>query len=101
MWCPELQALSRAESSLSVTVFAESFRRFNVAALRVSAESPVVDTAFTQGLAGQSVEIQTEGGPLQIHIADDFRVALTGPASEICSGILSSELLEILAHEQP
>jgi diaminopimelate epimerase len=66
-----------------------------------SSACAVAATAFKQGLAGQSVEIQTEGGPLQIHIADDFRVSLTGPASEICSGILSSELLEILAHEQP
>jgi len=41
-----------------------------------------------------------EGGSLLIEVTDDFRISMTGPASEICSGILSPDLLKILAHEE-
>jgi diaminopimelate epimerase len=65
-----------------------------------SSACAVAAAAFKQEFAGQTVQIQMEGGPLQIEIADDFRVSLTGPASEICLGTLSSDLLGIIAQVQ-
>jgi diaminopimelate epimerase len=61
-----------------------------------SSACAVAAAAFRQGLADRRVEIQMEGGSLQIEVTDNFRVFMTGPASEICSGILSSDLLKTL-----
>jgi hypothetical protein len=60
----------------------------------------VAAAAVKHGFADQRVQIQMEGGSLLIEVTDDFRISMTGPASEICSGILSPDLLKILAHEE-
>jgi diaminopimelate epimerase len=64
-----------------------------------SSACAVAAAAFKRGLTDQKVEIQMEGGSLQIEVTEDFRVFMTGPASEICSGFLSSDLLKTLAQE--
>lgn len=65
-----------------------------------SSACAVAAAAVKQGLSDQKVQIEMEGGSLQIEVTDEFRVFMTGPASEICSGILSSDLLEIIGQEQ-
>jgi diaminopimelate epimerase len=62
-----------------------------------SSACAVAAAAFKQGFVDQNVQIQMEGGSLRVEITLEFRVFLTGPASEICSGVLSSDLVEILA----
>jgi len=57
----------------------------------------VAAAAVKHKFTDQLVDIQMEGGSLQIAVTDNFRIFMTGPASEICSGILSSDLLKLLA----
>jgi len=43
-------------------------------------------TLATQGLAERSVRVDLLGGTLQIEVAQDGRVRMTGPAVEVFSG---------------
>jgi diaminopimelate epimerase len=43
-------------------------------------------TLATQGLADRSVRVDLLGGTLQIEVAQDGRVRMTGPAVEVFSG---------------
>jgi diaminopimelate epimerase len=48
-----------------------------------SSACAVAAAAVKQGLSDQKVQIEMEGGSLQIEVTDEFRVFMTGPASEI------------------
>jgi diaminopimelate epimerase len=53
-------------------------------------------TAFLRGAASPIV-VELDGGELEVGISDDLDVTLTGWAEPICSGELSTELLQVLA----
>jgi diaminopimelate epimerase len=53
-------------------------------------------TAFLRG-APSPITVELDGGELEVEISDDLDVTLAGWAEPICSGELSSELLEALA----
>lgn len=53
-------------------------------------------TAFLRG-APSPIEVELDGGRLEVDISDDLEVTLSGWAEPICSGKLSAELLAALA----
>jgi diaminopimelate epimerase len=53
-------------------------------------------TAFLRG-APSPIEVELDGGELEVEISDDLDVTLTGWAEPIYAGELSAELLEALA----
>lgn len=55
-----------------------------------------VVAAAMSGRAGRRATVQLAGGDLEIEWAEDGRVYMTGPASEVFSGEVSAELLEQL-----
>ncbi|MFB3816662.1 MAG: diaminopimelate epimerase [Candidatus Methylomirabilales bacterium] len=56
----------------------------------------VASAAVRNGLADRRVTIESPGGRLQVSITEGWDITLTGPASEICRGSLSPDLLATL-----
>jgi diaminopimelate epimerase len=57
----------------------------------------VACAAAKTGLTDRRVTIESPGGQLTVAIADSWEITLQGPASEICRGRLSGDLLRNLA----
>jgi diaminopimelate epimerase len=57
----------------------------------------VASAAVKNGLTDRSVTIESPGGRLTVSIAESWDIVLTGPASEICRGTLSRDLVESLS----
>jgi diaminopimelate epimerase len=56
----------------------------------------VASAAVKNGLTDRQVTIESPGGRLQVSITERWDITLTGPASEICRGSLSPDLLAAL-----
>ena len=57
----------------------------------------VVSACVKNGLTGRSVTVESPGGELTVSVAENWDLTLTGPASEICRGALSRDLLQGLS----
>ena len=57
----------------------------------------VVSACVKNGLTDRRVTVQSPGGELAVSVAESWDLTLTGPASEICRGVLSPDLLRGLA----
>lgn len=58
-----------------------------------SSASAVAAACHRLGLVGRAVTVAMPGGDLHVRIGEDGRLALTGPAEEICRGTFSADLL--------
>lgn len=58
-----------------------------------SSSCAVAAAGVRNGLTDRHVRIQSPGGVLEIDVAEDWGIRLRGPASEICLGTLSPELI--------
>lgn len=56
----------------------------------------VAAASVKNGLTDRQVTIQSPGGELTVTVGETWDLTLTGPASEICGGILSQDLLRSL-----
>jgi len=54
----------------------------------------VVSACVKNGLTDHSVTVESPGGALTVRVAESWDLTLTGPASEICRGTLSRDLLQ-------
>lgn len=54
----------------------------------------VASACIKNGLTDRTVTIQSPGGELAVTVDDNWDLRLTGPASEICRGTLSEDLLQ-------
>jgi diaminopimelate epimerase len=54
----------------------------------------VVSACVKNGLTDRSVTVESPGGELTVSVAENWDLTLTGPASEICRGTLSRDLLQ-------
>jgi diaminopimelate epimerase len=54
----------------------------------------VASACVKNGLTNRTLTIQSPGGELAVSIGDNWDLTLTGPASEICRGTLSDDLLQ-------
>ena len=61
-----------------------------------SSSCAVAAACHRLGLVDQDVTITMDGGQLQIRIAEDGEIWMTGPVEEVCSGDLSDDLLRRL-----
>ena len=61
-----------------------------------SSSCAVAAACHRLGLTGRDVTITMDGGNLQIRIAEDGEIWMTGPVEEVCSGDLSDDLLRRL-----
>ena len=57
----------------------------------------VVSACVRNGLTDRHVTVESPGGELVVAVAEDWSLTLTGPASEICRGRLSEDLLRGLS----
>jgi diaminopimelate epimerase len=57
----------------------------------------VVSACVKNGLTDRRVTVESPGGELTVDVAEGWELTLTGPASEICRGTLSQDLLRGLA----
>jgi diaminopimelate epimerase len=53
----------------------------------------VVSACVKNGLTDRRVTVESPGGELSVSVAETWDLTLTGPASEICRGALSQDLL--------
>jgi diaminopimelate epimerase len=58
-----------------------------------SSSSAVSCVIRKKGLVGNNVMVKMPGGNLQIEIDDQWNIRMTGPVVEVCTGVLSSEML--------
>jgi len=54
----------------------------------------VVSACVKNGLTDRAVTVESPGGELAVSVAESWDLTLTGPASEICRGTLSRDLLQ-------
>jgi diaminopimelate epimerase len=53
----------------------------------------VAAAGVKNGLTDRRLSVESPGGELRVSVGEGWDLALTGPASEICRGILSQDLL--------
>lgn len=58
-----------------------------------SSSSAVASAMVKKGLVDKQVTIKMPGGELKIELNDDWNIRMTGEVREICSGVLSNELI--------
>lgn len=58
-----------------------------------SSSSAVASAMVKKGLVDKHVTIKMPGGELKIELNDDWNIRMTGEVREICSGVLSNELI--------
>ncbi len=61
-----------------------------------SSSSAVASVMVKKGLTDKDVNVIMPGGVLKIKVDEDFNIKMTGEVQEICSGVLSEELIESL-----
>jgi diaminopimelate epimerase len=61
-----------------------------------SSSCAVAAACHRDGLVDRDLTITMDGGQLQIRIAEDGEIWMTGPVEEVCSGDLSDDLLRRL-----
>ncbi len=61
-----------------------------------SSSCAVASVLKKRGLSDGNIEIVMPGGTLFIQIDDEWNIRMTGEVQEICSGVLSQELVDIL-----
>jgi diaminopimelate epimerase len=61
-----------------------------------SSASAVAAACYRRGLVGSAVTVAMPGGELRVRIGSEGRLALTGPAAEICRGTFSADLRDQL-----
>jgi diaminopimelate epimerase len=59
-----------------------------------SSSCAVASVLKKKGLVDENITIKMQGGTLKINVDADFNIRMTGEVREICSGILSDELIE-------
>lgn len=59
-----------------------------------SSSCAVASVMKKKGLVDENITIKMQGGTLKINVDPNFNIRMTGEVREICSGILSNELLE-------
>jgi diaminopimelate epimerase len=57
----------------------------------------VASACVKNGLTDRQVTIESPGGELSVQVGEAWNLTLTGPASEICRGTLSDDLLQDLS----
>ncbi|OGB99134.1 MAG: diaminopimelate epimerase [candidate division NC10 bacterium RIFCSPLOWO2_12_FULL_66_18] len=57
----------------------------------------VASVCVKNGLTDRRVTIESPGGELRVSVGESWDLTLTGPASEICAGALSQDLLRSLS----
>jgi diaminopimelate epimerase len=62
-----------------------------------SSACAVAAASVKNGLTDRRVTVQSPGGELTVGVTENWDLTLTGPASEICAGTLSQDLLGSLA----
>lgn len=103
-YAPQIQALPMFPKGINVQ-FAQIISRSEVEiriyergagyTLASGSSSCGVSAAMVKnGWMDREVTVKMPGGVLHLSIADDWNVTMTGPVREICSGVLSHELLE-------
>ena len=58
-----------------------------------SSSSAVASAMVKKGLVDKHVTIKMPGGELKIELDDDWNIRMTGEVREICSGVLSNEVI--------
>ncbi|HEY4786122.1 MAG TPA: diaminopimelate epimerase, partial [Bacteroidales bacterium] len=58
-----------------------------------SSSSAVASIMVKKGLVDKNVTIKMLGGELKIDLDDNWNIQMTGEVREICSGVLSNELI--------
>ncbi len=66
-----------------------------------SSACAVAAAAVRRGLAGRQVTVVMPGGELQVAVSEEWDLRLTGPAEEICAGVLSPALVARLGGLRP
>jgi diaminopimelate epimerase len=60
----------------------------------------VAAACFDRGLVGGAVSVVMEGGQLEVEVASDLSIIMTGPVEEVFEGTLSPDLRRRLAEVQ-
>jgi diaminopimelate epimerase len=60
----------------------------------------VAAACFDRGLVGSDVTVVMEGGQLEVEVAKDLSIIMTGPVEEVFEGVLSPDLRRRLAEVQ-
>lgn len=60
----------------------------------------VAAACFDRGLVGNAVTVVMEGGQLEVEVAQDLSIIMTGPVEEVFEGTLSADLRRRLAEVQ-
>jgi len=60
----------------------------------------VAAACFDRGLVGNAVTVVMEGGQLEVEVAQDLAIIMTGPVEEVFEGTLSADLRRRLAEVQ-
>ncbi len=60
----------------------------------------VAAACFDRGLVGGAVTVVMEGGQLEVEVADDLSIIMTGPVEEVFVGMLSQDLRQRLLEVQ-
>ncbi len=61
-----------------------------------SSSSAVAAVMVKKGLTNRKLTLKMPGGELKLEIDEDWQIHMTGEVREICSGVLSAELLSDL-----
>jgi diaminopimelate epimerase len=61
-----------------------------------SSACAVAAACVRRGLTGRSLRVEMEGGTLRVSVEEGYRLRMTGPASEVYTGQLLPEFVELL-----
>jgi diaminopimelate epimerase len=101
-FAPQIQALDMFPNGTNVQ-FAKVFSRSEVE-IRIyergagytlasgSSSCGVAASMYKNGLVDNKVTVKMPGGELELSIADDWNVTMTGPVRQVCEGVFCDEL---------
>ncbi len=61
-----------------------------------SSACAVAAACVRRGLTGRELRVEMEGGVLRVSVDERYRLRMAGPASEVCTGELSQEFVQVL-----
>jgi diaminopimelate epimerase len=61
-----------------------------------SSACAVAAACVRRGLTGRELQVEMEGGVLQVSVDERYRLRMAGPAAEVCRGELSREFVQTL-----